>query len=191
MDRRTIRAERSRAALKEAFLALFQSKEPEEITVVELCRKAGLNRSTFYAHFDYLGQLTQEVIWESVAEVFVGMEDQWHLLLENGGVDRTVIGAYLHRFLNNPTVRRFCTCANSGDYRTLIIRAHVELTLGPLQDPVRYYTAYCQNAGVLNLLLEWLNNGMPIPEEEIIEIIHEFSKIMYRTQTRTHAAAPV
>ena len=31
MDRRTIRAERSRVALKEAFLALFQSKEPEEI----------------------------------------------------------------------------------------------------------------------------------------------------------------
>ena len=42
MDRRTARADQSRAALKKAFLELFQTKEPEEITVVELCRKAGL-----------------------------------------------------------------------------------------------------------------------------------------------------
>ena len=47
MDRRNARAAQSKAALKNAFLALFQSKEPEEITVVVLCRKAGVNRSTF------------------------------------------------------------------------------------------------------------------------------------------------
>ena len=47
MDRRKIRTEKSKAALKAAFVELFQIKEPETISVVELCRKAGLNRSTF------------------------------------------------------------------------------------------------------------------------------------------------
>ena len=51
MDRRTARAERSKSALKAAFLDLFQSREPADISVVALCEKAGLNRSTFYAHF--------------------------------------------------------------------------------------------------------------------------------------------
>ena len=76
MDRRVVRAQRSKAALKEAFLELFQTKEPEEITVVELCQKAGVNRSTFYAHYDYMDRLIREVLWESVAQLFAGMESQ-------------------------------------------------------------------------------------------------------------------
>ena len=147
---------------------------------MELCRKAGLNRSTFYAHYDYMDKLIREVLWEGVADVFVGLGSQWNLPLEDGGVDRAFIAAYLRRFWDNPTVRRFCTCANSGNYRTLIIRAHVELTLDPLSDSVGYYAAYFQNAGVLNLLLEWLNNGSGVPMENIVEIIHAFSKVMYK-----------
>ena len=180
MDRRIARSERSKAALKSAFLELFQSKEPEEITVVELCQMAGVNRSTFYAHYAYIDMLIREVLWESVARVFGG-DTQWDLPLENGGAARGVIAVYIHRFLNDPTLRRFCTCANSGNYRTLITRAQVDLTLGPTKDATAYYTACFQNAGVLNLLLEWLNEGPPIPEESIVEIIHEFSKVMYKT----------
>ena len=178
MDRRIARAEQSRAALKRAFLTLFQTKEPEEITIVELCETAGLNRSTFYAHYDFLDMLVQEVLWESVAEV-VGHQTQWALPLEDGGVARDVIAAYLRRFLENSTVRRFCTCADSGKYRTLIIRAHVELSLGPVKDPVRYFKAYYHNAGSLNIILEWLISGHSLPEESVVEIIHGFSKVMY------------
>ena len=179
MDRRIARSERSKAALKSAFLELFQSKEPEEITVVELCQMAGVNRSTFYAHYAYIDMLIREVLWESVAKVFGG-DTQWDLPLENGGAERSVIAAYIHRFLNDPTLRRFCTCKNSGNYRTLIIRAQVDLTLGPTKDAATYYAAYFQNAGVLNLMLEWLNEGPPTPEETIVDIIHEFSKYMYK-----------
>ncbi len=179
MDRRNARTDRSKAALKQAFLELFQGKEPEEITVVELCQKAGLNRSTFYAHYEYMDMLIREVLWESVAEV-VGQWTQWSLPMEDGGVAREVITAYLRRFLHNPTIRRFCTCANSGKYRTLIVRAHVDLSLGPVKDPVKYAAAYYHNAGSLNFILEWLISGYSLPEETVVEIIHEFSKVMYR-----------
>ena len=180
MDQRIARAARSRAALKRAFLELFQTKEPEEITVVEVCRLAGLNRSTFYAHYDYIEKLIREVLWERVEDLLAGLGTQWNLPLEDGGVERGVIAVYLHRFLSDPTLRRFCTCINSGNYRSLIIRAHVELALGPASDPIKYYTAYYHNAGILSFLLEWLTNDMPIPEESVVDIIHEFSKVMYR-----------
>lgn len=180
MDQRTARAERSKTALKQAFLSLFQSKEPEAITVVELCQKAGLNRSTFYAHYGYMDDLIREVLWESVAAVLDGLGTQWNLPLEDGGVARNVIAAYLRRFLDDPTLQRFCTCANSGSYRSQIIRAHVELALGPSSDPIKYYAAYYHNAGILSFILEWFNNGMPIPGKNVVEIIHEFSKVMYR-----------
>ena len=185
MDRRVARGKRSKAALKAAFLELFQMKEPEDITVMELCRKAGVNRSTFYAHFEYMDALIQEVLWDSVAEICERFGLQWDLPLEDGGAARSLIDSYLRRFLSNPTLRRFCTCSNSGRYRSLIIRAQVELSLGPATDQVRFYTAYYHNAGVFNCVLEWLNNGMPIPSDAVIEIIHEFSKVMYRSRMRS------
>lgn len=180
MDKRKVRSEKSKAALKAAFIELFHQKEPESVSVVDLCRKAGLNRSTFYAHYNYIDELIREVLWESVEQVFAGMGPQWSLPLEDGGVERGAIVSYLHRFMGDSTLRRFCTCANNGKFRNLIIRAHVELTLGRLNDPIRYYTAYYHNAGILSFILEWFNNGFSIPEESVVELIHEFSKIMYR-----------
>ena len=73
MDRRTVRSAQSKATLKTAFLELFQTEEPDQITVVKLCEKAGLNRSTFYAHYEFMDQLIREVLWESVEEVFDGL----------------------------------------------------------------------------------------------------------------------
>ena len=183
MDKRTARSKQSRSRLKDAFLELFQTKEPGEITVVELCRKAGLNRSTFYAHYAYIDQMIREILWESVGDVLEGYGTQRELPMEDGGVDRASIAAYLHRLLSNPTVRRFCSCGDSGNYRDLIIRAHVELTLGSSDDQTGYYSAYIYNAGVLSFIFEWLNRGFPIPEETVIEIIHKFSKDIHSSRS--------
>ena len=180
MRLRPDRTDRSKAALKEAFLELLQTKEPDRITVVDLCIKARLNRSTFYAHYTDMDMLIRDVLWGAVADVFVGLENQWSLPLEDGGVARSVIRTYIHRFLNDPVVRRFCTCANSGNYRNQIIRAHIDLTLGPIEDQKQYYTAYYHNAGIINFIMEWLINDFPLPEETVVDLIHEFSKAMYR-----------
>lgn len=180
MDKRTVRAERSKAALKNAFIDLLRTEEPEQITVVKLCKKAELNRSTFYAHYDYIDMMIQEILLENLKDVYANIESQWFLPLENGGVDRAVIKEYLDRFLKNAVLWRFCTCENNAKYTTLIIQLQVGLTVGPTNDPARYYYAFFHNAGVLNLVLEWLSNGKPVPMESIEEIIHEYSTILYK-----------
>lgn len=45
------RAVRTRDALVAAFRDLVREQHPGEMTVAELCRAAGINRSTFYQHF--------------------------------------------------------------------------------------------------------------------------------------------
>lgn len=37
--------------IKKAFLSFLQTREINEITVSDICKKAGINRSTFYANF--------------------------------------------------------------------------------------------------------------------------------------------
>jgi AcrR family transcriptional regulator len=45
------RAVRTRAALASALISLMDGREFDEISVQEICERAGVGRSTFYAHF--------------------------------------------------------------------------------------------------------------------------------------------
>ncbi len=46
----------------EALLLLLERKEFEYITIKELCEKAGVNRSTFYLHYDNMQDLLSDCI---------------------------------------------------------------------------------------------------------------------------------
>ena len=42
-------------------MRLLQQKDIEEITITELCREAGINRATFYRHYDAPADLLMEI----------------------------------------------------------------------------------------------------------------------------------
>lgn len=46
---------------EKAFVELLQTKDLEEITISELCRKAGINRTTFYANYDGLHSIADSI----------------------------------------------------------------------------------------------------------------------------------
>lgn len=48
--------------MDEALLLLLQKKDFEFITVKELCKKAGVNRSTFYLHYETMDDLLLETV---------------------------------------------------------------------------------------------------------------------------------
>ena len=48
--------------MDEALLALLERKDLEYITVKELCQQAGVNRSTFYLHYETIGDLVSETV---------------------------------------------------------------------------------------------------------------------------------
>ena len=50
------------ARMDEAFLALLEQKDFAYITVKELCAAAGVNRSTFYLHYETMGDLLSESV---------------------------------------------------------------------------------------------------------------------------------
>lgn len=45
-----------------ALIELLNTRDFEAVTVKELCEKAGVNRSTFYLHYENLGELLEESI---------------------------------------------------------------------------------------------------------------------------------
>ena len=48
--------------MDEALLALLEKKDLEYITVKEICHQAGVNRSTFYLHYETITDLVNETL---------------------------------------------------------------------------------------------------------------------------------
>lgn len=85
MDRRVLRTKRM---LKDALLELLKDREIEEITISELCRKADVNRNTFYAHYSVPADLLREIEDDLVSSILKQVapdiqQGNYRLLLTN------------------------------------------------------------------------------------------------------------
>ena len=57
--------------MQTAFIQLLEKKDFEFITIKELCDEAGVNRSTFYLHYDNMNDLLEETM-EAAYKTFFG-----------------------------------------------------------------------------------------------------------------------
>lgn len=61
MERENQRVLITKRMLKESLLKILNEKDLEVISVTELCRDAGVNRATFYRHYDIPRDLLKEI----------------------------------------------------------------------------------------------------------------------------------
>ena len=61
MERENQRIVITKRMLKESMLKLLKEKEPDTINVTELCREAGVNRATFYRHYEIPRDILMEI----------------------------------------------------------------------------------------------------------------------------------
>ena len=60
--------------MNQALIVLLEKKDIEFITVTEITKKAGVNRSTFYLHYENISELLEETI-ENLNEQFLSSFD--------------------------------------------------------------------------------------------------------------------
>ena len=66
------RIQRTKSSVFNAVLELMLEKEPNKITVIELCKKANINKSTFYLHYISIDDCLQKcftAIMDGVVEI--------------------------------------------------------------------------------------------------------------------------
>ena len=77
MDRRT---RYTRQLIRETLLELMREKEFGRITVTEVCKRAELNRGTFYLHYQDLRDVLDDVLTELMSETTCALD---HVLCPN------------------------------------------------------------------------------------------------------------
>ena len=73
MEQENQRIMLTKRLLKESMLRLLQERPLEKISITELCRNAGINRATFYRHYeiprDVLNEIGKDIFYEMRKEL--------------------------------------------------------------------------------------------------------------------------
>ncbi len=172
--------------MDQAFLTLLDKKDFEFITVKEICQEAGVNRSTFYLHYETINDLLIESINymnDQFLEFFPKGENRvdQRVHTDNLGELYLITDQYLNPYLNyiREHKRVFQTARRKSS--TLGLKDHFdemfESVLRPILDRFHIapreqrYVAKYYIGGIMSVLNEWIANGCEDENELIIKII--------------------
>lgn len=170
---------RSKELIKEAYLKKLQEKPTEKITVTDIVSLAKINRGTFYAHYNGIGELTQALENEFCEELFSALKK----LDKSGGfvspLDTLLeISAFLEK--------------NEEQYKTLAKLNKADGIISKLQSLFTEYMENNQNigeeiknspgfklrshffaTGVTGAYISYFKDELDIPLPEIAKILSE------------------
>ena len=151
----------TKSDIKEAFIQLLATRNLEDITISQLTKKAGVNRSTFYLHYldkqDFLEQLKEETSYPKEA-----LEAILSYFQENSAFFSEIAKNPSFRFADN--IRSFILgmIESTPRSRPVIVAAY--------QMPERYaITMYV--SGLTGLIVDWIINGTQESPQQLTKII--------------------
>lgn len=174
--------------MDEAFLAILEKKDFAYITVKEICEKAGVNRSTFYLHYETVADLLNE----SVEYMFSGFLEHMKAYAVGKEVVRQLqdcpqeelylitpkyLRPYLryikeHKTLFRTAIENAVLLKSEDTYEKMfrhvfipiLDRYHV-----PEQD--RHYIMEFYIHGLMAIITEWLKKDCVDSEDDVIAVI--------------------
>ncbi|MGN0741840.1 MAG: TetR/AcrR family transcriptional regulator [Candidatus Fimadaptatus sp.] len=174
--------------MDEAFLALLEHREFAYITVKDICERAGVNRSTFYLHYESLSDLLEESVGYVNGQFlayFGSVSGDWSSRLRESTLEELyfVTPQYLAPYLNyiRDNKRLFQTLIrNAGTLR--MDRAYDEMfrsLFSPILERHRvpeqerpYIMAFFIQ-GLMAMVAEWLRGDCALPPERLIGMIRQ------------------
>lgn len=175
-----MRQRRSRQHLTSALLGLMEEEPYGEISVVDICQRAMVHRTTFYAHFEDKNDLFQYVL-QSMMDQF---SESWDRAGEEKGVREGIRDEFKKVLEFFKAHQRLCTVGLGGSgspelqmmekaIAQVLERFILEkggATLG--QDPyaAKVWSRFYAGA-ILSAVDWWLENGTPISTEEMVSLL--------------------
>lgn len=163
--------------LRKAFTELLQQKPIQRITVKELCQKAGVNRSTFYAHYtdiyDLLSKLEEDMVtdFQRALAPLLGAE------MEEPSLLRIMTGIY--QCLKDNVDICTVTLGEHGDKAFAVrllslgwescLAAYSNHLWGASPKQLEYFYVFA-SSGHIGLLQKWLEEGMTTSVEEMAQM---------------------
>lgn len=174
------------ARMDEAFLELIGKKDFAYITVKEICEKAGVNRSTFYLHYETVGDLLEESAQHIIDQFVASMPHDTVDFLEKLP-DRPLDELYLitpeylmpyltyikeHRRIFKATVEQASALRMIDTYQKLSRHVFIPILdrFGVPPEDQKYVLQFHIN-GLMAIINEWLKDDCRDSIEHIISVM--------------------
>lgn len=174
----------TRLLIRKSFMELL-SKEPiQNITIKELCNLAGINRGTFYHHYDDIYDLLHQIedklladLQSALMPLLLTADKEWspseicteifRCLKENSDICIVMLGEYSDKKFVDELLqmgKKWCILTYSQYFKKTP------------QRQIEYYYSFV-SSGCVGLLRQWLDEGLSAAPEEIADMAE---KIMLR-----------
>ena len=171
-----------------ALLSLLEKKPFEYVTISELCKEAGVNRSTFYLHYENTADLLKEatayvldnfasyfpVDMESIASKYKNCD-----LEELNFINEKYLHPYLSFIKENQRLFTAVLSQPTTFNSSAIFQRLFDDVFNPILDRFHYprdeqhYVMVFYLNGITAIITEWLKDGCHRSMEDISSIIHD------------------
>lgn len=167
--------------MNQALLELLEKKDIEFITVTEIAKKAGVNRSTFYLHYDNVYELLEEAIARLTKEFISSFDIKTPVEINSKNDAFLVTTEYLIPYLNfckkNKRVLKLVYQKPQLFQRNLMRKSMYDnffypaISLFIREENQRVYMLEFFTQGVVGIIHKWIELDCVTPIEEVVEII--------------------
>lgn len=167
MKRQDHRARVTDLLLRRALTGLLRQKPIQSISVQELCQAAGISRGTFYAHYQDLYALREQLEGELLREFRQALEPL--LAAEGGDLTPLKVTTGVFQCLQANADICIMTLGPFGDKkfaarlinlgRERCLETYLRFFAGATPRQIEFYYAFV-SAGCIGLLEKWLDEGM-------------------------------
>lgn len=171
-----IRIKRTKKMLEDALLELMKEKPVEKITPTELCRKATVNRNTFYTHYSSVTQL-----YEGIENKLIDSVDE-SLNESNSTIEAITIICRMLKSHKELTNMLFSKHFSSKIMKRVFVMtdkfnmSKMDSEKNTLSESYKKMVSAFTIMGSAAALECWVKNGMTEEPEEIAEFIYNISK---------------
>lgn len=159
--------------IEKVFIDMLQTKELNEISVSDICKQAGLNRTTFYANYTDIYGLADSIRDKLENEVSEVYQEE----INTGINSNDYLKLFKHIKANQLFYKTYFKLGYDNNYR--IVTYDVNLAQEHFQNRFIEYHIEFFKAGITKIIKMWIENGCQESPEDMFEII----KSEYRERT--------
>jgi len=179
--KKDLRVIKTKASLQTALIELLQEKTLDKISISELCKKASVNRGTFYLHYQDVAELFEEYFHNMTEDLRKAYYEPYlltHFKIENLSADMVRIFHHVEKYkqfykivFNRKTPMMYY-------YRLFdIIRNYLKESISHIQsENVEFFASYQANA-IIGLVIQWIQHDFKESPEQMNKILLNLTKV--------------
>ncbi|MEK5145565.1 TetR/AcrR family transcriptional regulator [Psychrobacillus sp. FSL K6-4615] len=166
MKTKDLRVVKTKKAIYQALTHILRNKSLTDINVSELCRQAGVNRGTFYFHYEEVGDVFKEFFEEVILDLQESYKEPYKY------ISALQLKSSVYKNLDPKTVRIFHHVKKYEDFYRIILSDNVSTTyyymffdairsnfiedskIGEYDESKKFVYSFMTNA-IIGLIIEW------------------------------------